>query len=117
MASAFDKFDIQYVSQKSIKGRIIIDHLASVLIPDSRIVNDDFPDEEIVAMTSLSNWCMNFDGVANHCGYGIGPLFVSPPYWSHLEVCLFGIFWSTSYHEQHCWVWGFHSYFRNHTRA
>ena len=55
MASAFDKFDIQYVSQKSIKGRIIIDHLASVLIPDSRIVNDDFPDEEIVAMTSLSN--------------------------------------------------------------
>lgn len=78
MASAFDKFDIQYVSQKSVKGSIITDHLASVLISDGRIVNDDFSDEEIVAMTSLSNWCMNFDDVANHCGYGIGPLFVFP---------------------------------------
>ena len=55
MASAFDKFDIQYVSQKSVKGSIITDHLASVLISDGRIVNDDFPNEEIVAMTSLSN--------------------------------------------------------------
>ncbi|RVW66506.1 Retrovirus-related Pol polyprotein from transposon 17.6 [Vitis vinifera] len=49
------EFDIQYVSQKSIKGN-----------------------EEFVAMTSLSGWCMYFDGAANQSGYGIGVLLVSP---------------------------------------
>ena len=28
-------------------------------------------------MTSLSSWCMYFDGVANHSGYRIGVLLVS----------------------------------------
>ncbi|RVW39425.1 Ribonuclease HI [Vitis vinifera] len=49
------EFDIQYVSQKSIKGN-----------------------EEFVAMTSLSGWCLYFDGAANQLGYGIGVLLVSP---------------------------------------
>ncbi|RVW83100.1 hypothetical protein CK203_040751 [Vitis vinifera] len=34
--------------------------------------------EEFVAMTSLSGWCMYFDGAANQSGYGIGVLLVSP---------------------------------------
>ena len=59
------KFDIQYVSQKSIKGSVVADHLASLPIIESRLVDDDFLDEEFVAMTSLSGWCMYFDGVAN----------------------------------------------------
>ena len=29
-------------------------------------------------MTSLSGWCMYFDGAANHSGYGIGVLLISP---------------------------------------
>ena len=29
-------------------------------------------------MTSLSGWCMYFDGTANHSGYGIGVLLISP---------------------------------------
>nr|CAN66315.1 hypothetical protein VITISV_035172 [Vitis vinifera] len=49
------EFDIQYVSQKSIKEN-----------------------EEFVAITSLSGWCMYFDGAANQSGYGIGVLLVSP---------------------------------------
>ncbi|RVW87897.1 Retrovirus-related Pol polyprotein from transposon 17.6 [Vitis vinifera] len=48
------EFDIQYVSQKSIKGN-----------------------EEFIAMTSLSGWRMYFDGAANQSGYGIGVLLVS----------------------------------------
>ena len=29
-------------------------------------------------MTSLSGWCMYFDGAANHSRYGIGVLLISP---------------------------------------
>ncbi|KAL6340756.1 hypothetical protein AAG906_027911 [Vitis piasezkii] len=45
---------------------------------DIQPVDDDFPDEEFVAMTSLSGWCLYFDGAANQLGYGIGVLLVSP---------------------------------------
>ena len=72
------EFDIQYVSQKSIKGSIVADHLASLPTSEDRPVDDDFPDEEFVAMTTLLGWCMYFDGAANQSGYGIGVLLVSP---------------------------------------
>ena len=72
------EFDIQYISQKSIKGSIVADHLASLPTSEDRPVDDDFPDEEFVAMTSLSGWCLYFDGAANQLGYGICVLLVSP---------------------------------------
>ncbi|RVW20218.1 Retrovirus-related Pol polyprotein from transposon 297 [Vitis vinifera] len=46
-----------------------------------RPVDDDFPDEEFVAMTSLSGWCMYFDGAANQLGYGI----------VEYEACILGL--------------------------
>ncbi|RVW61644.1 Retrovirus-related Pol polyprotein from transposon 17.6 [Vitis vinifera] len=83
------EFDIQYVSQKSIKGSIVADHLASLPISEGRPVDDDFPDEEFIAMTSLSGWRMYFDGAANQLGFGIGVLLISPqgdhiPRWKYL---------------------------------
>ena len=72
------KFDIQYVSHKSIKGSVVADHLASLPTIEIRPVNDDFPNEEFVAMTRLSGWRMYFDRATNHLGYGIGVLLVSP---------------------------------------
>ncbi|RVW30935.1 Transposon Tf2-12 polyprotein [Vitis vinifera] len=71
------KFDIQYVSQKFIKGSVVADHLASLSTSEDRPV-DDFPNEEFVAMTSLLGWCMYFDSATNQLGYGIGVLLVSP---------------------------------------
>ena len=71
------EFDIQYVTQKSIKGSVLADHLAPLPVTNSRVINDDFPDEEIVGVTSLSGWHMHFDGAANHSGYGIGVLLIS----------------------------------------
>ena len=68
------EFDIHYVTQKSIKESIITDHLASLPVLDDRAINDDFPDEDIAAVTSLSSWRMYFDGatkdenISNH-GY------------------------------------------------
>ena len=57
---------------------MLADHLASLPVTDSRVIDDDFPDEEIVGVTSLFGWSMYFDGAANHSGYGIGVLLISP---------------------------------------
>ena len=70
------KFDFHYVTQKSIRGRIVADHLASLPVLDDRAINDDFPDEDIAAVTSLSGLRMYFDGTANHSGYEISVLLI-----------------------------------------
>ncbi|RVW73251.1 Retrovirus-related Pol polyprotein from transposon 17.6 [Vitis vinifera] len=72
------EFDIHYVTQKSIRGSIVANHLASLPISDGRAIDDDFPDEDVAVVTSLSSWRMYFDGAANHSGYGIGVLLISP---------------------------------------
>ena len=36
------EFDIWYVTQKSIKGSVLADHLASLPVTDSRVIDDDF---------------------------------------------------------------------------
>ena len=73
------EFDIQYVTQKSVKGSIVVDHLASLPISDDRPIDVDFPDEKFVSMTSISRWRLYFDGAANQSGFGIGILLISPP--------------------------------------
>ena len=77
------EFDIQYVTQKSIKGSVLADHLASLPVTDCRVIDDDFPDEEITGVTSLFGWSMYFDSAANHFGHGIGVLLISP-YGDHI---------------------------------
>ena len=72
------EFDIHYVTQKSIRGSIVADHLASLPVSDDRAIDDDFLDEEIAVVTSLPGWSMYFDGAANHFGYGIGALLIFP---------------------------------------
>ncbi|WJZ81616.1 hypothetical protein VitviT2T_001450 [Vitis vinifera] len=72
------EFDIHYVTQKSIRGSVVADHLTSLPVLDGRAIDDDFPDEDVAAVTSLSGWRMYFDGAANHSGYGIGVLLISP---------------------------------------
>ncbi|RVW23407.1 Retrovirus-related Pol polyprotein from transposon 17.6 [Vitis vinifera] len=55
------EFDIQYVTQKSVKGSIVVDHLASLLVSDDRPVDDDFSDEQFVLVTSIAGWWLYFD--------------------------------------------------------
>ena len=72
------EFDIQYMAQKSVKGSIVADHLASLPVSDDRPIDDDFPDEQFVSMTSITGWQLYFDGVANQSGFGIFILLISP---------------------------------------
>ena len=48
------EFDIQYVTQKSVKGSVVADHLDSLPISDDRLIDDDFPDEQFVSVTSIA---------------------------------------------------------------
>ena len=47
------EFDIHYVTQKFIKWSIVAYHLASLLVSDGRVIDDDFPNEDIAVVTSL----------------------------------------------------------------
>ena len=66
------------MTQKLVKGSIIADHLASLPVSDDRLIDDDFPDEQFVSMTSIIGWQLYLDGVANQSGFGIGILLISP---------------------------------------
>ena len=59
------EFDIQYVMKKSLKGSIVANHLASLLVYNDRPVDNDFPNEQFVSMTSIVGWRLYFDGAAN----------------------------------------------------
>ena len=48
------EFDIQYVTHKSVRGSIIVNHLGSLPVFDDRPVDDDFPDEQFVSVTSIA---------------------------------------------------------------
>ena len=72
------KFDIHYLTQKSVRESFVTYHLASLLVSDGRAIDDDFLDEDVAAVTNLSGWHMYFDGAANHFRYGIGVLLISP---------------------------------------
>ena len=66
-----------YVTQKSIKGRAIADHLANCPPLEAEVTRDEFPDEDILVIEPV-RWRMYFDGAANRNGSGIGVLLVSP---------------------------------------
>ena len=72
------EFDIHYVTQKSIRESIVVNHLASLPFSDGRAIDDDFLYEDVAAVTSLLGWRMYFDGASNHSGYRIGVLLISP---------------------------------------
>ena len=44
------KFDIKYVTQKSIKGRASVDHLAHCSPKEAEEIQGDFPDEDIIGI-------------------------------------------------------------------
>ena len=72
------EFNMQYVTQKSVKGSIVADRLASLPVSDDRPIDNDFPYEQFVSINSITGWQLYFDGAANKSGFGIGILLISP---------------------------------------
>ncbi|KAK9025034.1 hypothetical protein V6N11_064935 [Hibiscus sabdariffa] len=78
------EYDIEYVSQKAIKGNTIADFLASRTLAEYEHLSFDFPDEDLVCQTVSEEgchtekpWRINFDGASNAHGHGIGAILVS----------------------------------------
>ena len=71
------EFDIKYVTQKSVKGRAIADHLAHCSPEEAEEIQGDFPNEDIMGI-ELESWKMYFDEATNQNESGIGVLLISP---------------------------------------
>ncbi|XP_075656556.1 uncharacterized protein LOC142626730 [Castanea sativa] len=71
------KFDIKYVTKKSMKGRAIADHLAHCSPEEVEEVQGDFSNEDIMEI-EVKSWKMYFNRVINQNGSGIGVLLISP---------------------------------------
>lgn len=71
-----DEFDITYVTQKSIKGQAISDHLAHQPLPQFELVRTDFHVEgvlfaDVEEAREDELWTMYFDGALNQNGKGV----------------------------------------------
>ena len=83
------EYDIQYTTQKAIKGSILADNLAHQAVDDYQSMNFEFPDENIMLVTDYkelgpnegpeegSRWTMVFDGASNTLDNGIGAVIIS----------------------------------------
>ncbi|XP_058216783.1 uncharacterized protein LOC131327654 [Rhododendron vialii] len=71
------KFDLEYVTRKSVKGRAVAEFLANHPIDGPEDSDFVFPDEEVLTVVE-DVWTLYFDGAANQNGYGIGVLLITP---------------------------------------
>ena len=84
------EYDIQYTTQKAIKGSVLADHLAHQAVDDYQSMNFEFPDEDVMLVTDYekprpdegpepgSRWTMVFDGASNAHGHGTREIITSP---------------------------------------
>ena len=113
------EYDIQYTTQKAIKGSVLADHLAHQAVEDYQSMRFNFPNEDIMTLDSIeknrpydgpeqgSRWTLFFDGASNALGNGISVVLISlegchTPFTARLcfnctnnmaeyEACIFGL--------------------------
>ena len=71
------EFDIKYVTQNSVEGRAVTNHLIHCSPKEVEEIQGDFPNEDIMGI-EVESWKMYFDGATNQNGSGIGVLLISP---------------------------------------
>ena len=84
------EFDIKYMTQKSMKGRVIANHLAHCSPEEAEEIQGDFLDEDIIGI-ELESWKMYFGVATNQNGSSIRVLLISPkgthiPFFGRLNV-------------------------------
>ena len=84
------EYDIQYVTQKDIKGSVLADHLAHQPLPKYRPMKFDFPNEDVMVIDDYTipgpdegpepgaRWTLMFDRASNALGHDIGAVLTSP---------------------------------------
>ena len=78
------EYDIQYVSQKAIKGHAIVEFLADQTEKEYEPMKFKFSDEDLLAIFQIEDkstqediWKLYFDGASNALGHGIGVVLIS----------------------------------------
>ncbi|XP_058784683.1 uncharacterized protein LOC131659517 [Vicia villosa] len=83
------EYDIQYTTQKAIKGSVLADHLVQQAVDDYQSMSFEFPDEDVMLVIDYeqpspnegpeqgSRWTMVFYGSSNALGNGIGVVIIS----------------------------------------
>ena len=71
------KFDVRYLTKKTIKGRVVTEFLALNLIPDSKEIQLDFLDDLNTAI-EVQGWHVYFDGAVNQFGVRVGIILLTP---------------------------------------
>ena len=64
------------MTQKSLKGRAIVDYLAHCSPEEAEEIQEDFPDEDIMGI-EVESWKMCFNKATNQNINGIGVLLIS----------------------------------------
>ncbi|XP_050876391.1 uncharacterized protein LOC127080106 [Lathyrus oleraceus] len=84
------EYDIQYVTQKAIKGSVLPEYLVHQPVEDYQLMRLDFPNEDVMYIRDYeipspeegpepgSRWTLMFDGASNALGNGIGAVITSP---------------------------------------
>ena len=81
------QYDITFVTQRSMKGQAMVDHLADFPLPKYQPLQTQFPDEDILFAMEDSGekdpedqeqWKLYFDGTVNKKGRGIGTVLTTP---------------------------------------
>jgi len=75
------EFDLAYTSLKSVKGSIVVDHLAAYPVLDESEITNELPNDDIMFVHHISGstrWQMYFDGASNQYGHGVGALLIAP---------------------------------------
>ena len=78
------KYDIQYVSQKAIKGSAIVEFLTDRTIKEYKPMKFKFLNEDLMTIfhkedesTKEDSWKLYFDGASNALRHGIGVIRIS----------------------------------------
>ena len=78
------KYDIQYVSQKAIKGSIIAEFLFERALEDYEPINFDFPDKDLIAFSHIEDessekpgWKLYFDRASNALGHSVDAILIT----------------------------------------
>ena len=70
------EFDIEYITTKIIKGRVVVEFLALNAVKGEEQWNLEFPNENLV-LIQCREWKLYFDGVVNNKRAGIGVILVT----------------------------------------
>lgn len=84
------EYDIQYVTQKVVKGSVLSDYLDHQPFEYYQSMHFEFPDEDIMlirdcnipdpgeGLEPVSRWTLMFDDASNSQGNGIGAVIIFP---------------------------------------